>query len=261
MRFQSSACIETLYRELPFLERFRAARQDGFDFVEFWSWQDKDLRAVGKAARDAGIGISGFNGDAAFSLIDPAQRGDYLDFLRASLEAAQTLGACSLTIHSNGLGEGGRVLRRYEELSDTVKLCSMYGTLEQCAALAERSGITLNLEPLNTAVDHPGNYLTSTSMAAEMVELIGSPRLKVLYDVYHMQLSEGDLCGHIRAYGRHFGHIHIADTPGRHEPGTGEICFPRVLRCLEEIGYRGLIGFELFPRHATAQAVEAIRQL
>ena len=74
MVFQKSACIEPMYSELPFLERFQAAKRDGFAFVEFWSWRDKDMEAVRKAAESAGVGIAGFNGDADLSLIDPAQK-------------------------------------------------------------------------------------------------------------------------------------------------------------------------------------------
>ena len=261
MKFLRSVCIESMYRELPFMERFQAAGDDGFEFVEFWSWTDKDLDAVRSAAADAGVIISGFNGDAELSLIDPAQHQAYLDFLRRSVDAALKVGARSLTIHSNGLGEGGRVISSYPELSDTVKLCAMFDTLRACAELAEASGIQMNLEPLNTTTDHAGNFLTTTRTAAELTRLIGSPRLKVLYDVYHMQLNEGSLCDNIRAYGDQFGHIHVADAPGRHEPGTGEIRFSAVLRCLEEIGYAGLIGFELFPAASMAQAVRAIRAL
>ena len=82
--------------------------------------------------------------------------------------------------------------------------------------------------------------------------------LKVLYDVYHMQLNEGSLCDHIRAYADQFGHIHVADAPGRHEPGTGEIHYPAVFAALEQAGYRGLIGYELFPKTDTKTAVRAI---
>jgi hydroxypyruvate isomerase len=259
MRLQRCACIEPLYGELPFLERFRAAKADGFDFVEFWSWTDKDLPAVKAAAQAAGVGISGFNGDAELSLIDPAQREAYLAFLRRSVETAKFLGARSVTIHSNGLGEGGAVLNAYPELSDTVKLCAMFGTLERCAQLAEESGVNMNLEPLNITTDHVGNFLATTRMAAEMTRLIGSPRLRVLYDAYHMQINEGSLCDHIRAYADQIGHVHVADVPGRHEPGTGEINYRSVFACLEQAGYDGLIGFELFPRTATPEAVEAIR--
>ena len=155
MIFQKSACIETLYTELPFLERFRAARADGFDFVEFWSWTDKDLAAVRAAADAAGVGISGFNGDAELSLIDPAQKTAYKAFLRRSLDAAMEIGARSVTVHSNGLGEGGRVLCPYDDLSDTVKLCTMFDTLKIAAGWAENCGIRINLEPLNITTDGP----------------------------------------------------------------------------------------------------------
>ena len=237
MKFLKSACIEPMYSEIPFLDRFQAAKDDGFEFVEFWSWTDKDLDAVKAAAEAAGIGISGFNGDAELSLIDPAQKTDYLEFLKKSVAAAQKTGARSVTIHSNGLGEGGLVINDYRNLSDTVKLCTMFGTLMECAKIAEESGIQMNLEPLNVTTDHVGNYLQTTRMAAEMTRLIGSPKLKVLYDAYHMQLNEGSLCDNIRRYADQLGHIHVADAPGRHEPGTGEINYAKVLSCLEESGY------------------------
>lgn len=247
-----------MYSELPFLERFQAAKDDGFEFVEFWGWTDKDLDAVKAAAEKAGVGISGFNGDAELSLIDPEQKEAYLEFLKKSVAAAQKVGARSVTIHSNGLGDGGVVIHDYRELSDTVKLCTMFGTLMECARIAEESGIQMNLEPLNITTDHVGNYLQTTRMAAEMTRLIGSPKLKVLYDAYHMQLNEGSLCDNIRAYGDQFGHIHVADAPGRHEPGTGEINYAKVFDCLKECGYTGLVGFELIPETSTAEAVKAI---
>lgn len=259
MVFQKSACIEPMYQELPFLDRFQAAKRDGFDFVEFWSWTDKDLDAVKAAARSAGVGISGFNGDAELSLIDPEQKAAYLDFLRRSVEAAKKVGARSVTIHSNGLGEGGVVIDHYDRLSDTVKLCTMFDTLKECARIAEASGVLMNLEPLNITTDHAGNFLQTTRMAAEMTRLIASPKLKVLYDVYHMQLNEGSLCDNIRAYGDQFGHVHVADAPGRHEPGTGEINFHKVFACLEDVGYRGLIGFELIPETTTENAARVIQ--
>ena len=82
MKFDRSACIEPMYSEIPFLDRFQAAKDDGFEYVEFWSWTDKDLDAVKAAAEKAGIGISGFNGDADYSLIDPTHKEKYLEFLK-----------------------------------------------------------------------------------------------------------------------------------------------------------------------------------
>ena len=258
MQFKKSACIEPMYAELPFLERFRSAKEDGFEFAEFWSWADKDLDAVKAAAENAGIGISGFNGDAGYSLIDPAQKKPYIDFLRQSVAAAQKLGARSVTIHSNALGEGGIVVNHYTDLSDTVKTCAMFGTLLECAKIAEESGVSMNLEALNITTDHAGNYLRTTQAAAEMCRLVGSPKLMILYDVYHMQLNEGSLCDNISRYADQIGHIHVADAPGRHEPGTGEINYANVFACLETAGYTGIIGFELFSLHSTAEAVKAI---
>ena len=261
MYFKRSACIEPMYQELPFLERFQAAKNDGFEFVEFWSWAGKDLDAVKAAAESAGIGISGFNGDADYSLIDPTHKEKYLDFLQQSVAAAKKIGAQSVTIHSNALGEGGIVVNHYDDLSDTVKLCSMYDTLLACARIAEESGISMNLEPLNITTDHVGNFLAHTQMAAEMTRLIGCTKLKVLYDVYHMQLNEGSLCDTIRVYADQIGHIHVADAPGRHEPGTGEINYRAVFACLKECGYAGRIGYELIPKVDTPTAVKAIMEI
>jgi len=199
MKLPKSACIEPMYSELPFLDRFQAAKDDGFEFVEFWGWPDKDLAGIQAAAQKAGIGISGFNGDADYSLIDPSHKKPYLDYLRQSVQVAQKIGALSVTIHSNALGEGGLVVNPYNELSDTVKICSMYDMLLECAHIAEESGISMNLEALNIVTDHVGNFLAHTQMAADLTRLIGSPKLKVLYDVYHMQLNEGNLIETIRA--------------------------------------------------------------
>ena len=252
MKLRPCACIDTLYIELPFLERIAAAGRDGFAAVEFWHWQDRDMAAVRRAAEAAGIRVAGFNGDGPFSLIDPGRREEYLAYLAPSMDAAKAAGAASLTIHSNALGEG---------LSDTVRLCALYEGLKACAAMAEERGIMLHLEALNPITDHPGNFLVTTAMAAELTALVGSPRLKILYDIYHMQLSEGNLMGNIRAWHGQIGHVHAADAPGRHEPGAGEIAFSAVLDCLETAGYDGLVGFELFPAHTTAEAVSAIMSL
>lgn len=258
LTLKKSACIEAMYTEVPFLQRFQAAKKDGFDYVEFWSWTDKNLEEVKKKAEEAGIGISGFNGDADFSLIDPTHYEKYLVFLKKSVDAAHKIGAKSVTIHSNALGDGGVVVNHYPELSDTVKICSMYKTLLECAKIAEQSGIAMNLEALNITTDHVGNFLKSTSMAAEMTRLINCPKLKILYDVYHMQLNEGSICDTIRKFSDQFGHVHVADAPGRHEPGTGEINYTKVFQCLQECGYTGLVGYELFPKDTMEQAVQSI---
>ena len=106
MSLRKCACIDTLYTELPWEERFLAAKKDGFDAVEFWDWRIRNLEDTGKAAKEAGIAISGFNGDADYSLVDPKHREKYVEYLKESVKAAKTVGAASVTIHSNALGDG-----------------------------------------------------------------------------------------------------------------------------------------------------------
>ncbi|MBP2032835.1 hydroxypyruvate isomerase [Clostridium algifaecis] len=260
MALRKCACIDTLYTELPWLERFQAAKNDGFEAVEFWDWRVRDLEATRKAAEVAKITISGFNGDAGYSLVDPTHKEKYLNYLKQSIAAAKQVGAHSVTIHSNALGEGGVVVNHYDNLSDTVKLCSMYDVLLACAKIAEEEKINLNLEALNITTDHVGNFLKYTQMGAEICRLINSQQLKLLYDVYHMQINEGCICDTITNYVDQMGHIHVADAPGRHEPGTGEINYKKVIRHLEACGYTGFVGYELFPLTDTAEAVKAIME-
>ena len=226
MSLRKCACIDTLYTELPWEERFLAAKKDGFDAVEFWDWRIRDLEATKRAACEAGIAISGFNGDADYSLVDPEHREKYVKYLEESIRAAKAVGAGSVTIHSNALGEGGIVVDHYDNLSHTVKLCSMYRTLLDCVETAEREGINLNLEALNITTDHVGNFLENTQMGAEICRLIGSPRLKLLYDVYHMQINEGCICDTISHYADQFGPVSYTHLHGKcavctadHSPG------------------------------------------
>ena len=131
-------------------------------------WRIRDLDKVRDAALKAEITISGFNGYNDFSHVDPEHKGRYLENLKASFDAAKKVGAVSVTIHSNALGEGGVVVEHYDDLSDTVKLCSMYDTLLAAVKLAEEYKIRMNLEGLNIKVDHVGNFLQTTQQAAEI---------------------------------------------------------------------------------------------
>lgn len=261
MTLNLSVCIETLYTELPFLERIKAVKSDGFSHIEFWSWENKDLEAIKNVCRDIDMKIKTFNGDSSYSLIDPTHKKDYLTYLEKSILVAKEINAKSLTIHSNALDDTGSVIKQYTELSETVKTCSMYNALLNCLDLAEQYNISLNLEPSNIYVDHIGNYLTTTQMAAEMVQLIDSPKLKVLYDVYHMHINEGNITYNIKKYWNEIGHIHIADAPGRNEPGTGEINYKYIFHLLKSLNYNGVVGCELFPKHNTTTAIKSFMNI
>lgn len=258
---KKSLCIEMFFTGVPFEERFRLAKGTGFDYIEFWSWVDKDIPRIKELCHEYDLGIASFSGDRSLSLIDENQRTDYLRFVEESLEVAGFLGCENLVIHSNGLGDRGVVLNSYDHLSAAQKIGAMAETLKGLAWRAEKERVTLHLEALNTRVDHPGYFLSSTWQAAEFVGSIGSQRLKILYDIYHMQIMEGNLINTLRNYMDLIGYIHIADVPGRHEPGTGEINFPNVMMALRELEYKGFVGFELSPLKEPGKAASPLLAL
>jgi hydroxypyruvate isomerase len=126
-------------------------------------------------------------------------------------------------------------------------------------ALADE-GMTLLIEAINTR-DVPNYFLNSTAKAADILESVGAPNLRLQYDVYHMQIMEGDLAPTIDKYLSHIAHVQIADTPGRHEPGTGEINFPFIFDHLDKIGYRGWVGCEYKPSTSTYGSLAWLRAL
>lgn len=249
-----------VFTEVPFEDRFRVAKESGFDYIEFWTWKDKNTEKIKELCRAHDLKIASFSGDQEFSMIDEDQREDYISFVKASIETAQFLNCEYLVVHSNALGENGVVIDPYRHISDK-KNEAMFDVLKSLAAMAEAANITLLLEALNTVVDHPGNFLTFTKDAAELTRIVNSPNIKILYDIYHMQIMEGNLIDTLTAYMDTIGYIHVADVPGRHEPGTGEINFVNVMSVLRELDYDGFVGFELNPERDSTAAVLSILNL
>jgi len=258
---KKSLCIEMFFTEVPFEERFQLARRARFDYIEFWSWADKDLSKIRERCRRYDLGIAGFSGDQDISMIDENRRKDYIKFVQESLDVAESLGCENLVIHSDGLGDGGIVLDPYDHLFPEQKTKAMAETLKELSVNAEKAGVTLLLEALNTRVDHHGNFLSSTAQAVELVASTKSPWIKILYDVYHMQIMEGNIIDMLRNNIDHIGHIHIADVPGRHEPGTGEINYVNVMAALRALEYAGFVGFELSPLQDPAGAASVLLAL
>ena len=130
--------------------------------------------------------------------------------------------------------------------------------LERVAGAAEEAGVTLALELLNSKVDHPGYQCDHTAWGADVVARVGSPRVKLLYDVYHMQVMEGDVIRTIEAHHESFAHYHVAGNPGRHEPDrTQELWYPAVYRAIAATGFDGYIGMEFVPRGHPVAALRA----
>jgi hydroxypyruvate isomerase len=255
---KKSVCIEMLFTEVAFEDRFQLAKESGFDYVEFWSWKDKDIQKIKELCRDHDLKIASFSGDQDFSMVDKRQKEDYVAFVKESIEIAKFLSCDHLVVHSNALGEKGVVINHYPNIANTHKIAAMLDVLNTLATEAEKSNVILALEALNTTVDHPGNFLTSTKQAAELIRSVNSSSIKILYDVYHMQIMEGNIINTLKAYIDAIGYIHIADVPGRHEPGTGEINFANIMKTLKKLKYDGMIGFELAPLHDSKKAVRML---
>ena len=250
-----------VFTEVPFEDRFWLAKKSGFDYIEFWTWKDKNTKQIKELCQAHDLKIASFSGDQEFSMIDEDQREDYISFVEASIKTAQLLNCNHLVVHSNALGENGVVIDPYLHVSDVKKNAVMFDVLKSLAVMAEAANITLLLEALNTVVDHPGNFLTFTKDAAELIRAVNSSNIKILYDIYHMQIMEDNLIDTLKSYIDAIGYIHVADVPGRHEPGTGEINFANLMTVLKELGYDGFIGFELDPERDSTEAARAILNL
>ncbi|MCW3489983.1 hydroxypyruvate isomerase family protein [Dethiobacter alkaliphilus] len=258
---KSVLCLETFFTEVPFEERFALAKEAGFEYVEFWTWKAKDLQQIKRLCEEHGLKVVCFSGDESFSLVDKAEHAQYISFAKESIEAAKYLGCSKLVIHSNALGHDGAVLNHYNNFSAEEKYANTLAVLKELASIAEREQVTFLLEPLNTKVDHRGNYLAFSKDAAKLIKEVGSANLRILYDAYHMQIMEGNLIGTITEYVDLIGHIHIADVPGRHEPGTGEINYQQIIKSLQGLGYDRGVGFELFPAGESMQAATLANDL
>lgn len=235
-----------LFTEVPFIDRIANAAEAGFDAIEFWNWDNKDLGAIKKAVASVGISVASFQSNRGGTLIEPSHRETFVAGIAESLQKARELGSSALFLLTDELGDD-RSVKFKSTLSFDEKRQSVLEGLKSIAPLAEKAGITIVLEPLNTLVDHPGYFLDSVDLGAQMVREVASPRIRLLFDIYHVQVMQGNLIERLREHFDVIGHIHVADVPGRHEPGTGEINYRQVFRALKEAGYDKGIGFEYVP--------------
>jgi hydroxypyruvate isomerase len=249
MRF--SPCIDALFfhKEIPVYDQILLLKRCGFRYFEFWSWWDKDLEMIERAMKDTGMEVTAIC-TKFISLVDENLRDQYVDGVLASLDVAKRLGA-RMIISQVGDEIGIAREKQYASIVSGLKACEPY--------LAE-SGISLVIEPLNHLVDHPGYYLTSSDEAAQIIKEVNSPAIKMLFDVYHQQVSEGHVSERLKKYLPYIGHIHIADNPGRDRPGTGELDYAYILQQLKS-QYDGYIGLEYFPREDVEESLLKFQRL
>jgi hydroxypyruvate isomerase len=240
--------VEMWFTELPWMERVRAAAALGFPAIEFWPWKDRDLDALADLCGELGIAVAQFTAWGFRPGMNEAKNHD--DFVRAieaGCAAAHKLKATKMCVVG---GDDVQGMSREEMHGQIIK------ALRRAAPIAEANDVMLILEPMNIRVDHKGHCLYGSPPAVRICREVGSSHVKINWDLYHMHISEGDLCGHLREGWDQVGYLQLADHPGRHEPGTGEIHYNRVLQEAYELGYRDFVGLECSPLgdEATAAA-------
>jgi hydroxypyruvate isomerase len=242
-----SACIEWLFAdEAPvFADRIRAAKDAGLDGVEFWRWTDKDLDAIEEALRETGLPLAGIVAEPMIPLTDPLRHEEFLSGLRRSVATARRLGAPVLIAQTGNLLDTPRADQR-RALTDC---------LARAADRLAGTGVVLAIEPLNTRVDHVGYYLSSTAEGLDIVDEVGRPEIRIIYDIYHAAMMDEAIAPILAGRLDRVAHVHLADRPGRGEPGSGSLDWQDRLACLSQAGYDGFVGLEYRPSRPTRETL------
>ena len=244
---------------LPFLDRLSKVKEAGFTHYEFWPWRNKDIDAIvalEPRARPDARAVLGLSGQGIRPRNHQSRPGGGGTSLRRRsgrrVPVAKKLGVKKICVVA---GEETKGYSREEQTQAVI------AALKAGARIVEPEGITIILEPLNILVDHPRQLIVRSEHAALVLKVVGSPNVKMLFDIYHQQISEGNLTGNIRKYHDLIGYYQLADHPGRHQPTTGEINYPFVLWTIHETGYRDPIGMEMSPKGDPMEAFKAIRKV
>ena len=244
------ANVSILFKDVPFLERFERAAAAGFPAVEFWWPAGEALDEVESAIADAGLAVALFNFDAGDMaagdrglLSDPGRAQGFRENVPVALELAQRIG-CERMNALVGLE------RSPSERDQQMRLAAE--NVRWAADEAAPHGITITIEAVNTFENGP--YLVPTTrQAAAFVDTVDRANVRIQWDAYHMQRMEGNLVATVTEFLPRIAHIQIADSPGRGEPGTGEINYPFVLDAIDALGYDGWVGLEYNPTTATTE--------
>ncbi|EJB05747.1 hydroxypyruvate isomerase [Rhizobium leguminosarum bv. trifolii WSM597] len=245
-----SACIEWLFAEEgdSFPDRIRRAHADGLTAIEFWRWTNKDLDAIEAALDETGLAVTSIVAEPMIALTDAGNRQAWLKGLAQSVAAAKRLGAPVLIAQAGNDLPGVTREQQRRALTETLKAG---------ADILRGSGVRLGVEPLNIRIDHIGYFLDSTSEGLDIIDDIARPEIGIVYDIYHSAVmderTEEVLDGRLdRVF-----HVHVADHPGRNEPGSGGIDLAHRLGWIFANGYDGAVGLEYRPTRPGADAVRS----
>ncbi len=252
-----SANLSMLFSEHDFLDRFGAAARAGFPAVEYVSPYEHPAETIAAELQRLGLIQALFNlpagnwagGERGIAVL-PDRVEEFREGVDIALRYARAL-SCARVNCLAGIAPDG---------ADPAELEAVFvGNLEYAAPRFAEAGVKLLIEPINTR-DIPGFFLTTSRQALALMDKVGSDNLFLQYDIYHMQVMEGDLARSIELHLDRIAHVQLADNPGRHEPGTGEINFPFLFDHLDRIGYCGWVGAEYKPAAGTEAGLGWLRE-
>ncbi len=253
--FPLAVTTEMFWLDMPYLERVRRIADLGFQ-VEMWDWTTKDLPAVAALGATWSTMTGYIHGD----LYDADGGKVMLETARQAVEASKVINCPRLVLHGAELdGSRNGLPFRPQQLTTGQMWLNAYRTLERLAQLGEDNGVVFCLENLNLCVDHMGTPFGKAEDTMALVGTLDRPGVRMMLDLYHAQIGEGNLIDLVRRAGKLIGEVQVADVPGRREPGTGEVNWPAVARALRDTGYTGVVGLEAMASGDPVDAMEAFR--
>lgn len=238
-----SVCIDMMFAHHDFENRIAAVRATGLEAVEFWKWTNKDVDLVCRQLSDNNLDFAIFNIDCADEklsydlsrgILNAGRKEELLVALKESAPIYKKLGASAMIVLVGETIEG---------MSREAQIENVYECLSYVKDYAEQEEITLIVEPLN-ATDRQNYFMPEASVLMDILRRVGSPRIKMLYDIYHQHMTGDFDMDFVRENLPFIGHFHVADCPGRHEPGTGSVDYVSILRQIDAMGYDGYFGLE-----------------
>jgi hydroxypyruvate isomerase len=259
--------VEAVLPGHPLARQIEMVADAGYGGFEFGDWRAADAKQINAFARRRGVecvnivGNKGVN-PVGMGLCDPAEREGFLAEIKASADAALQFETKKIVVLS-----GFKV----KHLSRQQQHASLVEGLKRAHDIVAPRGVTMIIEVVNTLAkieplnpkgnNHADYYLDRTAEAFEIMREVGSPNLKLLYDLYHVQIMEGNLIETLRAHTADIAHIHVGDVPGRHEPGTGEIHHPNVFRAIRDSGFSGYVGMEYVASKDPMTTLREVRRM
>jgi hydroxypyruvate isomerase len=252
MTFELSACAEMLWQDRPIDWRASRLKDLGFG-VGLWNWPAHDLAKLAKT----GATFTIMNGYLEGRLADDDGADMLLKSARETAQVGKRLGVAKLNLHGTGLGDGGIPIAQTQVVTGAMWMKAR-DTLNRICDMAVEESVTYTLENLNL-LDHPGCPFGSTADVLALVSSINRPQLRINLDLYHTQIGEGDLIRWCEKSLPWIGEVQVADSPGRCEPGTGEINYAGVAAALKSMGYQGPVAMEAHASGDAEKALDAFR--